>query len=158
MSKEQNDKTIEIKEEAVARSFKEIFSSREYFVATVKQFLKFGFVGIINTVINIGILMLFTEVFGWRWQTANILGFVLSVINAFLWNAFWVFKGNREGFKKTIPKFVITYVVTFLLAQFILLPILIDNIGIKTLWASLCSTCVTTLINFFLSKFWTFKK
>ena len=146
----------EEKSEYTVGSIREIFASKENFVATFKQFIKFGFVGIINTAISMGTYYICVPQ-GMNIYLASTLGFVLSVINAYLWNAFWVFKGNKEGFKKTIVKFFATYISTYLL-HLLLLFLFVDVGGMNQYIAPIINTCLTVFINFFLSKFWTFKK
>lgn len=143
-------------DEITARSFKEIFSSRAHFVATLKQFLKFGFVGVMNTGIALATYYIGVAN-GMDKYPANTLGYIFGVINAYLWNVFWVFRGNREGFKKTIPKFFGTYFATYLLSM-LLLYLFVDLGGMNEYLAPIVNTVFTTFINFFASKFWTFKK
>ena len=138
------------------KSIKDIFSSRENFVGTVKQFIKFGFIGVINTAISLGTYYICVPL-GMDKYWASTLGFVISVINAYIWNAKWVFKGNQEGFKKTIVKFFATYISTYLLSL-LLLYLFVDLGGMNQYLAPIVNTIITTFINFFLSKFWTFKK
>ena len=137
-------------------SIRDIFASRQNFIATFKQFIKFGFVGIINTAITMGTYYICVPQ-GMDKYWANTLGFALGVINAYFWNAFWVFKGNKEGFKKTVPKFFATYIGTYLLSM-LLLYLFVDVGGMNQYVAPILYTCITVFINFFLSKFWTFKK
>ena len=137
-------------------SIRDIFASRENFIATFKQFIKFGFVGIINTAISMGTYYICVPQ-GMNKYGANTLGFALSIINAYFWNAFWVFKGNKEGFKKTVPKFFATYIGTYFLSM-LLLYLFVDVGGMNQSVAPILYTCITVFINFFLSKFWTFKK
>lgn len=138
------------------KSIKDIFSSKENFVKTVKQFIKFGFIGIINTVISLGTYYICVPL-GMDKYWASSLGFVISVINAYIWNAKWVFKGNQEGFKKTIVKFFATYISTYLLSL-LLLYLFVDLGGMNQYLAPIVNTIITMFINFFISKFWTFKK
>lgn len=146
----------EEQDEFTAHSFKEIFSSRKHFAATVKQFLKFGFVGIINTVIA-WVVYYVCIGNGMNMYLANTLGWGLGVINAYIWNVLWVFKGNREGFKKTVPKFIGTYFLTYLLTQ-LLTFLFVQLAGMSPYLVPVVCVPITTFINFFLSKFWTFKK
>ncbi|HBU12443.1 MAG TPA: GtrA family protein [Clostridiales bacterium] len=143
-------------EEVTAHSFRQIFSSRQYFAATVKQFLKFGFVGIINTAISFAVVYICLGQ-GISIYIGNTLGWACGVVNAYFWNMYWVFKGNREGFKKTIPKFFGSYFLTFLLSQG-LTYIFKESLGMNQYLVPVVCVLITTFINFFLSKFWTFKK
>jgi len=148
--------TQENKEEISVKSIKEIFSSKENFVATVKQFIKFGIVGLTNTAISLATYYIAVPQ-GMDKFAATTLGFLLGVTNAYIWNVKWVFKGNSEGFKKTIPKFFATYISTYFLSM-LLLYLFVDIGGMNEYAAPILYTLITMFINFFLSKFWTFKK
>lgn len=137
------------------RSFKDIFANRQNFFATLKQFVKFGFIGIINTAINLAVYYICVYN-GMNIYAANTLGFIISVTNAYIWNAFWVFKGNKEGFRKTVLKFFATYIATYLLSL-LLLFLFVDLGGMNKYLAPIINTIITMFINFSLSKFWTFK-
>jgi putative flippase GtrA len=145
-------------EEVTARSFRQIFSSREYFVSTLKQFLKFGFVGILNTAISWILYYALKDSIGIYW--ANTVGFIAGVTNAYIWNVKWVFKGNRQGFKKTLPKFFFSYfVVSYLLGMF-LIYLIVDLAGLAFManWMPVINSAISMVVNFLTSKFWTFKK
>ncbi|MEG0357140.1 MAG: GtrA family protein [Christensenellaceae bacterium] len=148
-------KTEETQDQAVS-GFKDIFRNKANFIATLKQFLKFGFVGIINTAISLGTYYICVPL-GMDKYWANTLGFVISIINAYIWNVKWVFKGNEQGFKATIPKFFTTYIATYLLSL-LLLFLFVDLGGMNQYIAPIINTCITMFLNFFISKFWTFKK
>lgn len=140
-----------------ARSFKQIFSSREYFIATLKQFLKFGFIGILNTIIAWSIYYAFI----WNGQNiyvGNTVGFLCGVVNAYLWNIFWVFKGNGQGFKKTLPKFFGVYLLTYLLGMLLIyLVVDVAKLGYMANWMPVINSAISMVVNFLVSKFWTFK-
>lgn len=144
------------REETYAKSFKEIFSSKENFVATVKQFVKFGLVGLMNTAISFAVVYICLGQ-GISIYIGNTLGWACGLVNAYLWNIFWVFKGQREELKKTIPKFFGTYLLTYLLQQ-LLTYLFVEVAGISQYVAPVLYTIITMFINFFLSKFWTFKR
>ena len=154
VNRNENDESTT--EEVVAHSLKEIFSSKAHFVATVKQFVKFGFVGVMNVGIALGVYYICISN-GIDKFMGNTLGYALGTVNAYLWNAFWVFKGNRQGFIKTLPKFLTTYISTYLLSM-LLLYLFVDLGGMNEYLAPIVNTFITTFINFFLSKFWTFKR
>ena len=137
------------------KSIKDIFSSKENFSATVKQFIKFGFVGVINTAIFLATYYICVPL-GMDIYIATTLGFIISVTNAYFWNALWVFKGNKLGFKKTVVKFFVTYISTYLLSL-LLLYLFVDMGGMNKYIAPIINTVITMFINFFISKFWTFK-
>ena len=133
----------------------DIFSSKQNFTATVKQFIKFGYVGLMNA--GISYFLYFLCIYnGMSIYAGNAIGFVGGVVNSYLWNSRWVFKGNQEGFKKTIPKFFATYLLSLVLSM-LLLYLFVDMGGMNKYAAPILIICITTFIKFSLSKFWTFK-
>ena len=67
--------------------------------------MKFGLVGILNTFITIGSYMLLVYL-GINYLLANVIGYILGVINSFYWNKNWVFKVSSNQ-RNIFMKFVI---------------------------------------------------
>jgi putative flippase GtrA len=92
--------------------------------------------------------------------TANIIAFVVSVLNSFFWNNKFVFKKNKDEKRnagKAIAKTFIAYGVTGLVLANILLYLLIDIVGASKYIAPLFVLVVTIPLNFVLNKFWAFR-
>ncbi|MHA1303903.1 MAG: GtrA family protein [Candidatus Heimdallarchaeaceae archaeon] len=58
---------------------------------TVIQFIKFSIVGASGTVVNLGIVYLLATILGFNEYLATSIGFILSVINNFIFNEIWTF-------------------------------------------------------------------
>lgn len=130
-------------------------TQREKLTALIKQFLKFGIVGVSNTLISLGIYYLLVYL-GIHYIIANIAGFIVSVINAYFWNSKYVFpKGSQDRVRSFIKCFT-AYGFTFLLGT-LLLYIMVDIIGISDKIAPIINLCVTVPINFVLNKLWAFR-
>lgn len=56
----------------------------------VIQFIKFIFVGLLNTLISYGVY--FVCLFWSAIYISNILKWIIGIINAFFWNNFFIFK------------------------------------------------------------------
>ena len=63
------------------------------------QFIKFGLVGVSNTVVNYLVYIFFVFI-GVHYVIANILGFLISVLNAFYWGNRYVFKEDKTKEKR----------------------------------------------------------
>ena len=59
-----------------------------------KQFSKFAVVGVINTLINLVVLFVFTEYLGLYYIYSAIIAFLFAVTNSFILNTLWTFKKN----------------------------------------------------------------
>ncbi|MEA4888117.1 MAG: GtrA family protein [Clostridiaceae bacterium] len=141
-----------------------IQNSRIYQTLTGKfpwmaQFIRFGFVGVSNTLIGLAVYYLLAGLFSMDIQLSNAISFVVSVLNAYIWNTVWVFKKQQDPSRKSIRtplKFFISYGTTYLLSA-VLLWLWTDVLGISKFLAPLISLLITVPVNFLLNKFWTFK-
>ena len=60
------------------------------------QFVKFGFVGVSNTVVSLITYYIFVY-FGINYLVANFFGFITGTLNAYFWNKHFVFKKQTES-------------------------------------------------------------
>lgn len=121
----------------------------------LKQFIKFGLVGVSNTLISLGVYYLLYFL-GAHYLIANTMGFVISVFNAYYWNNKYVFKKAQDGHLKPFVKTFLAYSTTFLLSTGLLF-VLVQCAGVSEIIAPIICLAVTTPINFFVNKFWAFK-
>lgn len=129
---------------------------REKLIPVIKQFFKFGIVGISNTLISLGVyyLLLLINV---HYIVANIIAFLVSVLNAFYWNSKYVFPKGAQNRKKSFIKCFVAYGFTFLLGT-LLLYLMVDRMGISDKIAPIINLCITVPINFVMNKLWAFKE
>jgi putative flippase GtrA len=121
----------------------------------MKRLLKFGTVGIFNTLITIGSFMLLLSV-GVNYLLANIISYGLGVINSYYWNKNWVFEAT-SGQKNLFLKFVVVNLIT-LLINTLSLYLLVNYLGIHPIIGQFISTGIGMVINYLLNKRWTFNK
>ncbi len=131
------------------------------------QFIKFGLVGVSNTLITYGVeqlcyYVLFRNV---TWPeralifTVTSLGFAAGTVNSWFWNSRFVFEAGKEtgGRAKRFLKMTLCYALTGL----VLGPILklwLTGLGLPYWLASLLVLVVTVPVNFILNKLWAFRK
>ena len=132
----------------------------EDFLEKILQFVKFGIVGVSNTLISY-IVYVILVTFGCHYLAASLLGFLISVINAFYWNNKYVFK--VDGTEKRIwwssfIKTFISYAGTGLILNNILLVIWIDIFQMNEMLGPIVNLFITIPLNFLLNKFWAFKE
>ena len=127
----------------------------------IVQFIKFSVVGVINTLIDLGVYYFCLYVLSFHYQLATFFGFIVSVTNAYLMNGFFVFSdGVKKGFAenlKTYLKTVAGYAGTFLLSVF-LMWLWVDVLDIPKGIAPLLRLIITVPLNYVINKFWTFRK
>ena len=137
------------------------------------QFVKFGLVGVWNTVfsylITVGCLefclrmgILSQELLGTpaRVFVANVIAWIISVFVSFLLNDHFVFKVEEEqkrSFWKSLLKCYVSYGFTGLFLNNILAMLWVGVLGVPEKIAPLISLVVAIPINFFMNKLWAFK-
>lgn len=122
------------------------------------QFIKFGFVGVSNTLISLAVYYVCLY-FGLHYVMANTLGFVVGTINAYFWNNRFVFKkeeGEIRDTQKSVVKVFISYGFTLGLST-VLLAFWVDGLQISENVAPILNLLVTIPLNFVLNKFWAFR-
>lgn len=143
---------------AVCAGFLKLFHkdlTKEQF-QPVLQFVKFGIVGVSNTLIALAV---YYAVILYRrdWYIAgNILGFVVSVLNSYYWNSKYVFKMQEDRLRTLIRTFA-AYGTNLLLGTF-LLWLFVEKLGISPFIAPVINLVITVPLNFVLNKFWVMKK
>ncbi len=124
------------------------------------QFIKFGMVGVSNTIISLAIYYVFLWVDPSLYLIGNIVAGIVSVANSFLWNHCFVFTDTYEGIQDIVKKIIKTYVSyggTFLLST-VLLYVEVDVLKLSAVVCPIVNLIVTIPLNFLLNKFWTFRK
>jgi len=134
-------------------------NNKEDLKKLIVQFIKFGIVGVSNTLISLAIYYVLIF-FKCNYIVANTIGFIISVLNAYYWNNKYVFKAKNDTKKDTIKQLIkvyMSYGVTFLLST-VLLYIMVDCLDISEYIAPIINLCITVPINFVMNKLWAFKK
>lgn len=126
----------------------------------VWQFIKFGIVGVSNTLVSMAVYYLFLWIDEDLYMIGSILGTIISIANAFIWNDLFVFTGNPKDFKSVMIRLGKTYVSyggTSLLSN-ILLWLEVTFFCVSKVWAPVVNLLITIPLNYLINKFWTFKK
>ena len=131
--------------------------SKEDFWKFVWQFVKFGLVGVSNTLISLAVYYAVVLLLGVEhYILANTLGFVISVINAYIWNSKFVFQKKDCKHGKSFVKVFVSYGSTFLLGTGFLF-VLVHYWNVSEMIAPIINLLLTIPLNFLLNKFWAFK-
>jgi len=126
--------------------------------STLKQFAKFIIVGGIGTLINLGILYLFTDIFGYFIIFSEILAFIVVSINNFILNKVWTFKENlHDRIVRKYIKFIIISLMAFFV-NLIILFFLVEHFSLWHILAAFLGILCAFIINFTGNKLWTFHK
>ena len=124
------------------------------------QFIKFGTVGAINTVLSYAITNGAYYLLHLHEQISNIIAFVITVFISFMLNGRFVFTENKEerNFWKSLLKVYASYSITGVFLTAILLYIEEELLGIPHYIATLMNFVVPIPLNFILNKFWAYKE
>jgi len=125
----------------------------------IKQFAKFGMVGVANTVISYLVYLLAISL-GLSYIIGNTLGFFIGNLNSFFWNNRYVFKSNEnhQNLLVTYIKQLLSCAFTGVLLNNALLYLLIQYMHIDKVFAPLIILLFTVPLNFIICKFWAYKK
>ena len=125
------------------------------FKALVLQFIKFGMVGVSNTVVHLSVYYALIYI-GVLYIIANVIAFILSALNSFFWNRNFVFKKTSE---KKGPQFLRVIIGNGLILLFStsMLYFWVDILGISEYIAPLLNMFVTVPTSFILNKFWVYR-
>jgi putative flippase GtrA len=121
-----------------------------------RQMVKFGLVGVFNTLVDLLAYIFFTRVIGWHYAVAATGAFVIAATFSFLINRYWTFRVSGNSIKTEYIKFVL---VAFggLLWTLLFLFILIDKFYWHDLVAKIFTVFLVVNWSFWLQKYWTFK-
>ena len=123
------------------------------------QFIKFGIVGLSNTIISYSVYAALTYI-GVYYVAANVIAFVVSVLNSFFWNNKYVFKKTDSEKRNpwwTLVKTFLAYAITGLVLVNVLLVLFVEKWGISKYIAPIITLVVTIPLNFVINKFWSFR-
>ena len=139
------------------------------------QAIKYGIVGIINTLLTAVVIWIMMHlvfqtgkeenVSSWVITISNITGFIVGLINSFVWNRKWTFHSQNRWiseFIKFVAAFLVCYIPQLFFVNFLNiytnLQIDIAPLVISHAYAcQLLGIVFYTSLNFLLNKYYTFK-
>lgn len=151
-------------------------------IAIIYQIAKFGLIGVLNTLVDLGVLALITFIFRSYYNiesTTIIIGaitfysiykatsFVVANINSYFWNKYWTFdQGKKTQTRAEFVQFFAVSVVGFLInvfiASFVFKMVLASLTGLSDDQLGLIGAAAGSIAglawNFIGYKLWVFKK
>ena len=124
---------------------------------TIVQFSKFALVGVLNTAISLAVFYLLYNLFSINYPIANLVSYIIGVINSFFWNKLWVFRRGSGNMVRESLIFLLVFAVCYSI-QYISLWGMVEVAGINPNWAQLPAMAVYTIVNYLLNRYVTFKK
>ena len=128
--------------------------------ALIIQFVKFGLVGLSNTLVSWICYYLVLWVDDDLYLLGSVVGAVVSIANAFFWNDRFVFKGTENDWRsklKRLGKTYVSYGGTSLL-DMLLLWMEVRFFNVDKVIAPIVNLIITIPLNFLINKYWTFRR
>lgn len=125
-----------------------------------KEVILYGIFGLLTTAVNIGTFSLLTYVFHMNENIANAIAIFSAVIFAYFTNKDLVFHSGAKNFKEKLiefSKFILGRAFTMVIEYFGCL-LLFTICPILQIVSKCIITVVVIILNFFISKFFAFKK
>ena len=136
------------------------------------RMIKFSIVGVSGTIVDFGLMNLFSLVFGLHLAWAQAISFTIAVLNNFFWNRIWTYPESRSrGASKQLMQFILinvigiiirTPIITLLdrwIFRFIVnsdLALPVNNLVLSQNLALAISIGIIFIWNYFANRNWTF--
>ena len=147
---------------------------------TFGQFIKFGIVGVSNTLVDMIVQVILTHVImlftsgNWITYFAKTVGYGCGILNSYILNSRWTFKEERQQNAKEIFRFILVNLLVLLISigltalfadvmhldkwwESLQMPAIIKKIIVGRLFCSLLATVICIFVNFVLNKLFVFK-
>lgn len=127
---------------------------------TIIQFIKFGFVGGINTVLSYVIYYVLCLIMGWNYLLSQGVAWFITVFISYILNNIMTFSdgGKAEWSFKSLVKVYVSYSITGLFLATFLSWIWVDILSISKALAPIINLLFTIPLNFILNKYWAYSK
>lgn len=127
----------------------------------ILQFVKYCTVGALNTLLCLGVIFFCKSVLEFNPYVSNALGYIVGVINSFLWNKKWVFRSDGRMARQAVVflcGFALCYALQFFIVwalnqssfgdlEFELGVFTLSGYGIATLIGNIAYTMANFLFN-----------
>ncbi len=123
--------------------------------ALLVQFVKFGIVGVSNTLLTFAVYTILLKVFGVWYLAASAIGFIVGATNGFLLNRRWTFR-EHVGDALTPVRWAVVQGGGLAMDE-VLLFAFVGGAGLDKLAAQALATIAVTVTTFFVNRSWTFR-
>lgn len=140
-----------------------------FLVFDLRKFIKFGIIGVLNTLVDFGVFYLMNRWLGegprvvWFGAAlalgpyiSNTASYVIANIHSFLWNKFWTFQKKE----RITGREAIRYIVTscgYLLVSTACLAFFINIFHLSPMRSKVPTAFITIFYNYLMNKFWVFR-
>jgi putative flippase GtrA len=142
-------------------------------IKVFKQALKFGVVGVVNTLLTLFVIWMMTEWGGFQAVISNMTGYAIGLICSYIFNKTWTFE-STVGWRKSAIRFFMVFAICYVIQLIVLLILnryFIENPPFYAFFSPLLhvfkidppfynhifAMVFYTMLNFVINKFYTFK-
>ena len=129
--------------------------ARRLSLPLIVQFVKFGIVGVSNTLIAFAVYTILLKVFGVWYVAASGIGFAVGAVNGFLLNRRWTFR-EHVGDALTPVRWMIVQSCGLGL-NLGLVYMFVHGLGMDELVGQIPTTAIVTVLTFAANRAWTFR-
>lgn len=129
---------------------------KEVFSYTSRQFIRYGLVGITNTMITAGSIFFLMNVSNASYIVANTIGYIIGFFNSFFLNKKWTFRSHGRILEEFF-RFFFIFLVCYGL-QLALLIFLKETVKVSVNYAQIFAMVFYTIISFLGNKMIAFKE
>jgi len=135
----------------------------------LKKFVKFGLIGVLNTLVDFLVSFLMDKAIGqgptllWMGTAvavgpyiSNTVAYVVANIHSFLWNKFWTFQKKERVTRRELGRALVTS-CGYLLVSNLSVAFFMNLCHLPFMFAKVPTAFVTILYNYFMNKFWVFR-
>ena len=124
-----------------------------------REIILYGIFGVLTTIVNIVTFWIFESILKWNENISNIIAIVTSILFAYCTNSVWVFNSQTTNCKEKFAEFTrfISGRCLTMLIEFAGCYVLFKT-SIPSIISKLVITVIVIILNFFISKFFAFKK
>jgi dolichol-phosphate mannosyltransferase len=120
------------------------------------QLVRFGLVGAVGFVVNLGVYTLFVHPIGVDYHVAAVAAWLVAVMNNFVLNRHWTFDARGGQARFQAVRFVVVSLVAFG-CSLLLLTLLVESAGMAKVPAQAIAVAASTPLNFLGNKLWSFR-
>jgi putative flippase GtrA len=120
------------------------------------QLVRFGLVGGVGFVVNVAVYTLFVHAVGLDYRLANIVAWLVAVLNNFVLNRHWTFDARGGHARSQAIRFLLVSLVAEA-CSLALLTVLVEGAGVAKVPAQAIAVAGSMPLNFLGNKLWSFR-
>jgi dolichol-phosphate mannosyltransferase len=121
------------------------------------QLVRFGLVGAVGFVVNVGVYALCVHGFSIDYRVSAVLAWLVAVTNNFVLNRHWTFDARHGVAHRQAVRFFTVSLGAFAFS-FLLLTLLVEGAGLPKVPAQALAVGASTPLNFLGNKLWSFSR